>query len=101
MPALRPLQAAALALTSLTLVGPGLPGAVLAQQREPVAANTDSALTGPRSNLPKDWMGLRPLSRGVAILVMPGHADSQGSAAAPAVRRWHCGGPAHGRSDQR
>ena len=78
MPALRPLQAAALALTSLTLVGPGLPGAVLAQQREPVAANTDSALTGPRSNLPKDWMGLRPLSRGVAILVMPGHADSQG-----------------------
>lgn len=78
MPALRPLWAASLALTGLALLGPGLPGEVLAQQRDPGAADTNTALTGPRSGLPKDWVGLRPLSGGVAILVMPGHADSQG-----------------------
>ena len=78
MHALRPLRPATLALTGLALLGSGLPTAVLAQQQDPVVASANTTLTGPRSNLPKDWVGLRPLNSGVAILVMPGHADSQG-----------------------
>jgi hypothetical protein len=34
-------------------------------------------LTGPRSRLPKDWIGLRALPPDTPILVMAGHADSQ------------------------
>lgn len=78
MHALRPLRPATLALAGLALLISGLSPAVRAQQLGPVVASTSPALTGPRSNLPKDWVGLRPLSSGVAILVMPGHADSQG-----------------------
>ena len=35
-------------------------------------------LTGPRSPLNKNWVGSRPLAPTTEILVMPGHADSQG-----------------------
>jgi hypothetical protein len=35
-------------------------------------------LTGPRSRLARDWLGTRPVPAGTEILVMPGHADSQG-----------------------
>ena len=34
-------------------------------------------LTGPRSPLPKDWVGLREVPAHTPILVMAGHADSQ------------------------
>jgi hypothetical protein len=34
-------------------------------------------LTGPRSRLPKDWIGLRSVPKNIPILVMAGHADSQ------------------------
>jgi hypothetical protein len=51
-------------------------------------------LTGPRTPLAKDWVGLRPLPVGTPILVMAGHADSQGiggagtPGAAVALARW-------------
>lgn len=35
-------------------------------------------LTGPRSRLGRDWLGLRPLPADTEILVLAGHADSQG-----------------------
>ncbi|MEB3332963.1 MAG: dehydrogenase [Synechococcaceae cyanobacterium] len=35
-------------------------------------------LTGPRSPLRKDWIGMQALAPGAEILVMAGHADSQG-----------------------
>jgi len=34
-------------------------------------------LTGPRSRLPRDWVGLNRVSTATPILVMAGHADSQ------------------------
>lgn len=37
-------------------------------------------LTGPRSRLARDWVGTRPVAPDTEILVMPGHADSQGVA---------------------
>jgi hypothetical protein len=37
-------------------------------------------LTGPRTPLNKDWIGRRSLAAGAPILVMAGHADSQGMA---------------------
>ncbi|MCP9839031.1 dehydrogenase [Synechococcus sp. J7-Johnson] len=39
-------------------------------------------LTGPRAPLNKDWIGRRSLAAGTPILVMAGHADSQGMAGA-------------------
>ena len=36
-------------------------------------------LTGPRSRLARDWLGTRPVPADTEILVMPGHADSQGA----------------------
>ena len=35
-------------------------------------------LLGPRSTLPKDWVGVRSLGPNPAILVLAGHADAQG-----------------------
>lgn len=35
-------------------------------------------LTGPRSRLARDWVGTRAMPADTEILVMPGHADSQG-----------------------
>ncbi|MCP9772981.1 dehydrogenase [Synechococcus sp. Tobar12-5m-g] len=43
----------------------------------PPATNDYDPLTGPRSRLAKDWIGLRALSADTPILVMAGHADSQ------------------------
>lgn len=37
-------------------------------------------LTGPRSRLARDWVGIQPVAPDTEILVMPGHADSQGVA---------------------
>ncbi|MFQ6538896.1 MULTISPECIES: hypothetical protein [Aphanothece] len=57
-----------------------VPGAIA---RAPMLLDPDP-LTGPRSRLSrnKDWVGLRPLAAGTEILVMAGHADSQGIAGA-------------------
>jgi hypothetical protein len=35
-------------------------------------------ITGPRSRLPRDWIGTRPSDPDTPILVMAGHADAQG-----------------------
>jgi hypothetical protein len=70
-----------------------LPAAAVLAESEisPRANRAGVSLTGPRSGLPKDWIGSRAISDGTAILVMPGHADSQGfgggaSGAAVALR---------------
>ena len=52
-----------------------LGGAAAAQA--PLVANLDP-LTGPRSRLTKDWVGLAALPNTTPILVLAGHADSQG-----------------------
>lgn len=71
-----PLLLAAVLAGGLALA-PGVPA------RSPGLDGADP-LTGPRSRLSdqKDWLGLRPLPAGVEILVMAGHADSQGMAGA-------------------
>lgn len=46
--------------------------------REQAKAASSDPLTGPRSPLPKDWVGLRPLPASTNILLLAGHADSQG-----------------------
>ena len=46
------------------------------------APGSRDPLTGVRSRLSRDWVGLRPEPADVAILVMAGHADSQGIAGA-------------------
>ena len=53
--------------------------AAAAQAPGPPAAGRDP-LTGPRSRLPRDWQGARAVPTDVPILVMAGHADSQGVA---------------------
>ncbi|WP_216910659.1 dehydrogenase [Synechococcus sp. CCY 0621] len=45
----------------------------------PSLAGTDP-ITGPRSHLNRDWIGLRPVEADTPILVLAGHADSQGIA---------------------
>jgi len=52
-----------------------------AAAQAPLVANLDP-LTGPRSRLAKDWVGLTPLPNTTPILVLAGHADSQGIAGA-------------------
>lgn len=56
-----------------------LSGALIAPAaaQAPAPANPDP-LTGPRSRLSRDWLGTRPVPADIEILVMPGHADSQG-----------------------
>lgn len=41
------------------------------------AGDTADPLTGPRSRLTRDWVGLRAVPADTPILVMAGHADSQ------------------------
>ncbi|KEF41948.1 MAG: dehydrogenase [Cyanobium sp. CACIAM 14] len=43
---------------------------------------TMDPITGPRSRLPRDWVGTRSVDPETPILVMAGHADSQGIAGA-------------------
>ena len=66
-------------LASLALASLGF--AAAAQAPAPRSGGRDP-LTGVRSRLNRDWVGLRPLPRDVAILVLAGHADSQGIAGA-------------------
>lgn len=64
-------------LTATLALAPAVPA------RGPGVAISDP-LTGPRSRLSdqKDWLGLRPLPANAEILVLAGHADSQGMAGA-------------------
>ncbi len=39
-------------------------------------------LLGPRTRMPGNWVGTTPMSKGLSIVVMAGHADSQGMASA-------------------
>ena len=72
-----------LSLSTLTGLG-GLesPPAALAQasaSAAPLAAPPLSdPLLGPRSRLPKDWVGARIVARNTPVLVLAGHADAQG-----------------------
>jgi len=52
-----------------------------ARSQAPIPSqNGPDPITGPRSRLPRDWIGVRPEQPDTAILVMAGHADSQGMA---------------------
>lgn len=53
---------------------------VLGSTAEAPARLAIDPLTGPRTPLNKDWIGRRSLAPGTPILVMAGHADSQGMA---------------------
>jgi len=64
-----------LVLSALVTACLGLSAA--AQAPGPAPRGSDP-LTGPRSRLARDWVGRRPLAAEVPILVMAGHADSQG-----------------------
>jgi hypothetical protein len=69
------------AVVSVGLLLATLGLAAAAQAPEPGRSGGDR-LTGSRSRLPRDWVGTRVLPRDVPILVMAGHADSQGIAGA-------------------
>jgi hypothetical protein len=69
----RPLVSLAIPLLTGLLIGPAA-----AQSLAP--SGSWDPLTGPRSRLARDWQGVRPLELDTEILVMPGHADSQGIA---------------------
>ena len=77
--ALRPGLRRSVVLVALVLATVGISAA--AQAPAPRSGGSDP-LTGGRSRLARDWVGTRPLARDVAILVMAGHADSQGIAGA-------------------
>jgi hypothetical protein len=66
-------------LPTMLLLGAGLPLALgwAVEARAPGPPGLD-ALTGPRSPLAKDWIGSHRPSPDTPILVMAGHADSQG-----------------------
>jgi hypothetical protein len=66
-------------MTALLLATVGI--AAAAQAPAPRSGGSDP-LTGVRSRLERDWVGLQPLPVDVPILVMAGHADSQGIAGA-------------------
>jgi hypothetical protein len=48
----------------------------------PAALAGHDPLTGPRTRVSKDWVGTRTLPPGTPVLVLAGHADSQGIAGA-------------------
>lgn len=48
----------------------------------PLALASNDPLTGPRTRLSKDWVGTRALAASTPVLVLAGHADSQGIAGA-------------------
>lgn len=75
-PARRPFRARPRSL-GLALLGLGLV-LVLGSAAEAPARLAIDPLTGPRTPLSKDWIGRRSLASGTPILVMAGHADSQG-----------------------
>jgi len=77
-PPATPLRRLATGLGALLVLAPLLSPPAAAQGQGQQLARSSAGLTGPRSQLPKDWQGLRPVAPDTVILVMPGHADSQG-----------------------
>jgi hypothetical protein len=77
-----PVPQLATALLSLAALVLPLPGGVEAQTlsslRGSAAAPAVDPLLGPRSPLPKDWVGTRGVSPAIPILMLAGHADAQG-----------------------
>ena len=77
-----PIPRLATALLSLTALVVPLTGAATAQSLSSLngaaAAPADDPLLGPRSALPKDWVGSRGVSPTISILMLAGHADAQG-----------------------
>jgi hypothetical protein len=77
-----PVPQLATALLSLAALVLPLPGAVEAQTLSSLggsaAAPAVEPLLGPRSPLPKDWVGTRGVSPAIPILMLAGHADAQG-----------------------
>ena len=65
------------ALVAAALLALPLASTAAAQAPAPPATGRDP-LTGPRSRLQRDWVGVRAVPADVPILVMAGHADSQG-----------------------
>ncbi|MDX1987074.1 MAG: hypothetical protein SFV17_10355 [Candidatus Obscuribacter sp.] len=63
--------------TKTSGTGPARDAAGSASSLRPGGASIDDPLTGRRSRLPKDWVGLRVVPADTPILVMAGHADSQ------------------------
>jgi hypothetical protein len=58
--------------------GPAAPRQLASRGVSPnPAGGSSDPLTGPRSRLRRDWMGLRAVPASTPILVMAGHADSQ------------------------
>ena len=57
-------------------------GMAAAAQAPALRSGGSDPLTGVRSRLQRDWVGQRPVPGDVAILVLAGHADSQGIAGA-------------------
>jgi hypothetical protein len=72
--------AATLVVATLSPVALGLAPLLMpaAQAQQSPWVLEEASFTGPRSRLAKNWQGLRPLAPTTEILVMPGHADSQG-----------------------
>jgi hypothetical protein len=77
-----PIPRLATALLSLTALVVPLTGAATAQSLSSLngaaAAPAVDPLLGPRSALPKDWVGSRGVSPTISILMLAGHADAQG-----------------------
>jgi hypothetical protein len=77
------LSATTLASITVALASPPLAAQVTASEGAPLLARSPGStdpLTGVRSRMRKDWIGLRSVSPNTPILVMAGHADSQGIA---------------------
>ena len=66
-------------VVAAALLAVPLASTAAAQAPAPPATGRDP-LTGPRSRLQRDWVGMRAVPADTPILVMAGHADSQGIA---------------------
>jgi hypothetical protein len=77
-----PVPRLAMALLSLAALVVQLPEAAEAQTLSSAGAATAAPaldpLLGPRSALPKDWVGSRGVSPAIPIIMLAGHADAQG-----------------------
>jgi len=69
-------------LGPLTPLAHGAEAALPASPIQTTALASLDPITGPRSRLARDWIGLRAVDPDTPILVLAGHADSQGMAGA-------------------
>lgn len=77
LPSCRPSPVLTTTLSTALLLALGMT-ATAARALEPPRPLPSDPITGVRSRLTKDWIGLQPLPATTPILVMAGHADSQG-----------------------